>query len=108
MIIARWSFTPRVGRGDDCISILRKWQIDVGQRIGWRPGSVRLVRGVVGVADSQIELEHPFETLSELEEAWTDMAQAPYHQEYLWQLETVTVPGSSQWTVYRDVDVVQN
>jgi len=33
MFIARWHLTANFGKLDDCVSLLKRWQIDVGERI---------------------------------------------------------------------------
>jgi hypothetical protein len=103
MFVARWSFSTRIGRVDDCVGLLRKWEVDVGERIGWKVGSVRLMQGVLGPPDTAIEFETRFECLSDLESAWADMDRSPHHREYLKQLDTLLVPGTSQWAVYREM-----
>jgi len=106
MFIARWQFTSRFGKLDDCISILRKWEIDVGDRVGWKASTVRVLTGFIGGNDSNIEFETHFENLSDLEAAWGDMERNPHHREYLKQLESVIVSGSSNWSLHREVKLI--
>lgn len=102
MYIARWQFTTRFGKTDDCLAILRKWEMDVGQRVGWRPGSVRILTGFIGASQSDLEFESHFDSLNDFESAWGDMERVPYHREYLKQLEPFIVPGSNRWNIYID------
>ncbi len=64
MFIARWQLSTRFGKTAEALDILRKWEIDVGQRIGWRPGSIRIASGVVGAAQTDIEFQKPASTPS--------------------------------------------
>jgi hypothetical protein len=105
MFIARWQFTARFGKADDCVSILRKWEIEVGQRIGWRPGSVRILVGFIGASQTEIAFESRFDALSDLEGAMHDMAQAHGHKEFMKMLEPLVVGGTSEWRLYREAEV---
>jgi len=106
MIIARWEFTCRFGKIDDCISILRKWEMDVGDRVGWKANHVRVLAGYLGGNDSQIEFEARAENLTDLEGVWADLERNPHHREYMKQLETVIVSGTSTWKVYREIKLI--
>jgi hypothetical protein len=105
MYIARWTFDTRFGKTDDSIALLRRWEIDVGERVGWKLGSVRLLRNVMGGTDTAIEFEAHCDSLDELERTWRDMEKAPYHQEYLRKLQELIVPGTSRWSVLRQQDL---
>ncbi len=102
MFIARWQFTAKFGKMEDCVQLLRKWEVDVGQRIGWRPGAVRLLTGFVGGAESDVEFEVLFDNLTDLENAWNDRERNPYHREYMKMLEPVIVSGTNRWTILRE------
>lgn len=106
MFIARWQLSTRFGKTDECVAILRKWEIDVGQRIGWRPGSVRIASGVVGARQTDLEFETRVDSLADLESAWRDMGHHASHAEYLKKLEPLIVDGGSRWVVLREAEVV--
>ena len=106
MFVARWQFTSQFGKVDDVLSILRKWEIDVGQRVGWKTDHVRVVTGVVGAASSAIELEVRIDSLADLEAAWGDMDRNPHHAEYMKMLGHLLVGGTGHWTVHRLVELV--
>ena len=108
MFIARWEFSCRFGKVDDCISILRKWEMDVGDRAGWRAGAVRLLTGFLGANDSQVEFEARVDSLSDLEGVWADLERNPHHREYMKQLEQVIQTGTSKWSVLREVPLVKD
>ena len=106
MFIARWHLTANFGKVDDCLTLLKRWEVDVGERIGWRVGSVRVLSGVIGASQSEVEYEISFDSLTDLESAWNDLAKSPHHKEYMKQLATVIAPGSDRWAIYRKVDVL--
>jgi hypothetical protein len=106
MFVARWQFTAEFGKVDDVVSLLRKWEIDVGERVGWRTSHVRLTTGVVGASNSQVELEIKVDSLGDLEAAWADMEKNPHHHEYLKQLAHVIVSGTNRWEVLVERDLI--
>ena len=108
MFIARWQLSTRFGKTEECLAVLRKWEIDVGQRIGWRPGSIRIASGVVGAAQTEIEFETRVENLADLESAWRDMERVEQHKEYLKKLEPLLVSGGSRWVVLREYEIVNS
>lgn len=102
MFIARWQFTAQFGKMEECINVIRKWEIDVGQRIGWRPGSTRLLTGFIGGAESSVEFDVHFDNLSDLENAWNDRERNPHHREYMKMLEHLIIGGTNRWSIYRE------
>ena len=105
MYIARWLLTAHYGHKEATVSLLRKWEADVGQRIGWRAKSIRVLSGTIGVAQSHVEFEVRVDSLNDLESAWADMNKNPYHAQYLKELEPHIVSGSNIWQVYELVDL---
>src|SRR5437868_6994887 len=105
MYIARWQFTARFGKMEEVVSILRKWELDVGHRIGWRPASIRIVTGFIGSSESEVEFEARFDSLSDLESAWSDRDRTPSHREYMMMLEPLLVSGTNRWSIYREAKV---
>ena len=108
MFIARWQLSTRFGKTEECLAVLRKWEIYVGQRIGWRPGSIRIAGGVVGAAQTDIEFETRVENLADLESAWRDMERVEQHKEHLKKLEPLLVSGGSRWVVLREYEIVNS
>jgi hypothetical protein len=106
MFVARWHFTAQFGKVEDVLSLLRKWEIDVGERVGWKTGHVQLTTGAVGAGNSSIEFAVRVDSLADLEAAWADMERNPHHHEYIKQLATVLVSGSNHWTVHRERAIV--
>lgn len=104
MFVARWHLTARFGHKDETLKLLQRWEIDVAHRIGWRPGSLRIVTGSIGAGDTEIEMEVKIDSLTDLEAAWADMARVPYQAEYQQKLSELVVSGSSRWTVHRVVE----
>jgi hypothetical protein len=107
MFIARWQFTAQFGKVEDVLSILRRWEIDVGERVGWRTSHVRITTGVVGAGRSSVELEVRVDSLGDLEAAWADIEKNPHHHELLKQLGHV-VAGEDHWTILRERDLFPN
>ena len=105
MYIARWLLTAQFGHKDAAIGLIRKWETDVGQRIGWRTGSIRVVSGMIGVPQAHIEFEVKVDSLNDLESAWADMGKNPYHGQYLKELESHVISGSTQWQVLELVEL---
>ena len=106
MFVARWQFTAQFGKVEDVLSLLRKWEIDVGERVGWKSSHVRVTVGVVGAGNSAIEFEVRVDSLADLEAAWNDMERSPHHHEYIKQLGQVIVSGTNHWTVQREVVLI--
>lgn len=105
MYIARWLLTAHYGHKDATINLLKKWEGDVGQRIGWRANSIRVTCGAIGIGQSSIEFEVRVDSLNDLESAWGDMAKNPYHAQYLKELEPHIMSGSNIWQVLELVDL---
>lgn len=103
MFVARWQLMAPFGKVEDLVSLLRKWEIDVGERIGWKASSVRLLAGFLGGSQSGIELEVHADDLADLESALRDMEQNPHHREYVKQFERCVL--SSCWVIYKDVGI---
>jgi hypothetical protein len=101
MYIARWHFTANFGHQATCVELLRKWEVDVGQRIGWRLGSTRISSGLIG--DETVELEVRLDDLGDLESAFKDMEKVPYHAQHMLDLAKHTT--ASRWTVHRVIDL---
>ena len=104
MYIARWLLTAHYGHKEATLALLKKWEADVGQRIGWRSGGIRVTSGAIGVPQSHVEFEVRVDNLTDLESAWADMAKNPYHAQYLKELEPHIMSGSNLWQVLELVD----
>lgn len=105
MFVARWQFTSQFNKVNDVLAILRKWEIDVGERVGWKTSHLRIVTGVLGAGSSDVELKVRVDAISDLEAAWGDMGRNPHHHEYMKQLSHVLVGGTNRWTIHRQVDL---
>jgi hypothetical protein len=107
MYIVRWHFQTRFGHLKEVLSILRQWEIDVGQRVGWRASTVRVLEGVLGTPRSTIELETHVESLGDLESSWADMERIPHHAEAMKALEKYVTSGTDAWSVYKQVELFE-
>jgi len=101
MYIARWTVTLLNGRLDSYLSLLRKWQIEVGMRAGWKPESVRVVTGCLGASESEVQYEVQIDDLNDLQLAWADIARNPAQPEYLNAFAAHISPGSNRWDVFQ-------
>jgi hypothetical protein len=101
VFIARWHFSVRFGHTQQCIDVLRKWEVDVGQRVGWKAGAIRVLSGLLGASDTDIEFEVRVDSLTDLESAWADIEKVPYHKQLMKELEGLVAGSTSRWTVHR-------
>ena len=101
MFIARWHFNARFGHTQQCVNILQIWEIDVVHRVGWKADAIRVVSGLLGASDTEIEFEVRVDSLTDLESAWGDIDNVPYHKQYMKELEGLVSGSISRWTVHR-------
>lgn len=107
MYLVRWQFQARFGHLKEVLGILRKWEVDVGQRVGWRASSIRVLQGLLGPSRSTIELETRADSLADLESSMGDMEKSPHHQEAMRSLEPFIVSGTDQWAVYNVIELFE-
>ena len=107
MYVVRWQFSTRFGHLKDVLNILRQWEFDVGQRVGWKASSIRVMQGMLGASQSTIELETRTDSLADLESSWTDMEKSPHHQEAMRSLERFVASGTDHWTVYKLIELFE-
>lgn len=108
MYIVRWHLQTRFGHLKEVQQILRQWEIDVGQRVGWRASTVRVLQGMLGSSRSSIELETHVESLGDLEASWADMDKSPHHAEAMRALEKFVTSGTDTWSVYKQVELFED
>ncbi|MBF0299383.1 MAG: hypothetical protein HQK51_11725 [Oligoflexia bacterium] len=99
MYLGRWHFTFKDGMEQNGLTILKKWGVDVGARIGWK--NIRLLKGSVGPASSKVEFEIKFDKLEDYESALLDAQKNPYHTQYMQQINNIIIPGSISWNIYK-------
>lgn len=107
MYVVRWQLQARFGHLKDVLNILRQWEFDVGQRVGWRASSIRVVQGMLGASQGTVELETRAESLGDLEASWSDMEKSPHHQEAMRSLERFVVSGTDEWRVYKTIELFE-
>lgn len=98
MYIARWHMTANPGKTDACIALFRKWEMDVGDRVGWKPGTMLVSAGFLGSNEGEIEIEVKVDSLSDLESIWKDVDSVPHHKVLMAELAPLLLT-SSRWTV---------
>ena len=105
MFIARWNIDVRFGQKDQFLAVMRKWQAEVGDKIGWTKPKIRLLTGSIGANESRFEYEVTVESMEKLEKAWAQLGNFPYHKQFGKELEPLIVSGSNHWTVYRVLEL---
>lgn len=103
MFITRWQITSHLGDRDECIDILRRWKITIGERFGWEKSDVRVTVGVLGTDAALLEFEARVDSFAALERIFVDLERDPRHSAYMKELDRYIAPGSSKWTVLREV-----
>ncbi|MCB0067017.1 MAG: hypothetical protein KDD77_07700 [Caldilineaceae bacterium] len=95
MYINRRTFSTRIGRGEDAVSILKTG----AKRLGWKP-IYRILTSHFGTF-GEVQLELEFETLADYEQFWADFDAAPETAGIMAQwLETVQEGGTNElWEV---------
>lgn len=107
MYLVRWQFQVRFGHLKEVLGILRQWEVDVGQRVGWRAQNLRVSQGMLGASRSNVEVETRVDNLGDLESSWADMERSPHHQEAMKALERFVVGGTDQWSVYNQIELFE-
>lgn len=102
MFVARWIVDARFGKKDECLGVMKKWQQEVGEKVGWK--ETRLTTGSVGALESRIEMEVKVESLADLEQAWGRFGDFSYHKQFGKELEPTIVSGSHKWEIFRILD----
>lgn len=108
MYVVRWEFQVRFGHLKEVLQILRQWEFDVGQRVGWRAQSLRVLQGALGDSRSTVQLETRVESMGDLEASWRDMDKNPLHGEAMKSLERFLVSGTDSWTAYEVIELFDN
>lgn len=104
MFVARWSVDVKFGHKDQAMDIFRKWQKEVGEKVGWGNGASRILTGSVGAPESRIENEMQVSSLGDLERAFAEMPKHAYHKKFSDELEPHIVSGTNRWEVFRVLD----
>ena len=103
MFVARFSVDVRFGHKDDFTLAMKKWQAEVGSKVGW--DNQRVLTGSIGAPESRFEMEMQVSSLADLENAWARMVELPHHKVYAKELEQHIVSGSNRWEVFRVVQM---
>ncbi len=101
MFVARWSVDIKFGHKDATLAVMKKWQEEVGSKVGIQPQNTRILSGSLGAPESRIENEIEIGTLAELESAFEKFPLYPYHKQFAQDIEQHIVSGSNKWEVYR-------
>lgn len=107
MYIARWHMKSNPGKTEACIALLRRWEMSVGDRVGLKPGTMRVSVGALGSGEDEIEIDVKVETLSDLESTWKDIEAVPHHKALMEELSGLLV-SSPRWSVRRMFELSTN
>ncbi|KAG2441022.1 hypothetical protein HXX76_003875 [Chlamydomonas incerta] len=99
---ARWCIDVEYGHKQTVTTLLQEWVTDVGARAGLTHTNTRLSSGSVGVAESRLELEVTFTSLSEWEHFLGNIP-AKEHKAWSQRVQGMIVGGSPRWELYRAV-----
>ncbi|GIL44656.1 hypothetical protein Vafri_2174 [Volvox africanus] len=99
---ARWCIDVEYGHKQTVIALLQEWVAEVGSRAGLTHTNTRLSGGSVGVAESRLELEVTFSSLSEWEHFLTAIP-AKEHRAWSQRVQGMIVGGSPRWELFRAV-----
>ncbi|HWP92859.1 MAG TPA: hypothetical protein VNN20_11765 [Thermodesulfobacteriota bacterium] len=103
MIVARWNIEARFGHKQTAIDLIKKWNKEIGAKIGWKKDKVRVLTGSVGAPESSIQVEILLKDLSELNASWEKLATIEAHKQWGKDLEPYIVSGTSRWEIFRVV-----
>jgi hypothetical protein len=104
MFVARWIIEAKFGHKDDTMALCKKWQAEVGNRVGVSMSNQRVLTGSVGANESRFEFESQFASLADLEKSWAEMAKIPAHKQFSKDLEQHVVSGTNRWEILRIVE----
>ena len=102
-MVARWQVEARFGHKDEALALMKKWVKQIGVKLGYTAGSVRILTGSVGALESTIETEIYIENLQELDQAWAKLAKMKAHKTWGKQFEKHIVSGTARWQIFRVV-----
>ncbi|EFJ47589.1 hypothetical protein VOLCADRAFT_120964 [Volvox carteri f. nagariensis] len=99
---ARWCIDVEYGHKQTVTALLQEWVADVGALAGLTHTNTRLSSGSVGVAESRLELEVTFPSLSEWEHFLAAIP-AKEHRAWSQRVQGMIVGGSPRWELFRAV-----
>lgn len=99
---ARWCIDVEYGHKQTVTGLLQEWVADIGSRAGLTPANTRISSGSVGVAESRLELEVCFGSLSEWEQFLASISPKD-HKAWSQRVQGMIVGGSPRWELFRAV-----
>ena len=101
MFIARWQIEARFGHKQAALELMRKWEREIGPKVGLAEMEFTLLTGSVGAKEAVIEASHKLPTLAALDAMFETLAGIPEHAAWGMELEPHVVSGSSRWQIFR-------
>ncbi len=103
MFIARWQIDARFGQKQTVIDMLRRWEREIGPKVGMDKMDSKLLTGSIGAREATVEGNHTVENLAQLERFFEAIGGNDAHKQFGKDLEPYVVSGSSLWSIYRVV-----
>ena len=104
MMIARWTCEAKFGMKSEALALLKEWQTQIGEQVGYEAEHSRTITGSVGAKEAVIQDEFQIESLAELDEFFSKIAGVEMHADWGKRMSAVIVSGSSYWEVFRVVE----
>ena len=101
MFIARWQIEARFGHKQAALELMRKWEREIGPKVGLAEMDFTLLGGSIGAKEAVIEASHKLPTLAALDSMFEKIAAVPEHAAWGMELEPHVVSGSSRWQIFR-------
>lgn len=105
MFVARLNLDVRFGHKDEFIALQKKWEENVGKKVGIEKYKQRVLNGSIGALESRFEVEFEVESLADLESVFARLSEVPYHREWGKEIEPHVVSGTNRWEIFRVVKI---
>ncbi|MBN9251263.1 MAG: hypothetical protein BGO03_09040 [Mesorhizobium sp. 61-13] len=104
MFSARWQIDAKFGHKQTVLELMRKWERDIGSKVGVEDLNFRIMTGSIGAREATIETHHEVESLAKLEEFFAKIGKIDAHAKWGKEMEPYVVSGTSLWNIYRIVE----
>jgi len=104
MFSARWQIDAKFGHKQTVLELMRKWERDIGSKVGVEDLNFRIMTGSIGAHEATIETHHEVESLAKLEEFFAKIGKIDAHAKWGKEMEPYVVSGTSLWNIFRIVE----